>query len=336
LHRASSRWIAGAVAAAALAAASTEAAIAQLPDLPDPIPAPTATPPPLPDLPPVPGVPDLPDAPVPPAPVPTLDPPDVPGLPAAPGTAPPSGGSGGGSGAAPTTAPTTANPGTGATDTTDAGGGSATGGAQQRTPAPRAPAARIRARSAARPPGPVHRRERRLRRTVARLSGCLDAIAGAQRRVLVLRAGLGPRRPQTRHAVARRLDTSVRRVARRERRGLRELRDAAGAGRCSAAALVAAARRGGDSAGAGSGRPAAGGTTPAGTDPTTDGAQTGGSGVKDEFRTSGPPEQPDPVAPPAGDGARAPILLLLAVAFLAGFAGVWTLERHRRHGGHVA
>ena len=69
---------------------------------------------------------------------------------------------------------------------------------------PRAGPARWRSESA--------RRERRLRRTVTRLRACLDGLPTLERRVLVLRAGLGPRRPRPRARVARVLDLSTARV----------------------------------------------------------------------------------------------------------------------------
>ena len=60
----------------------------------------------------------------------------------------------------------------------------------------------------------VRRRERRLRRTVTRLRACLDGLPTLERRVLVLRAGLGPGRPRARARVARVLDLSGARVRR--------------------------------------------------------------------------------------------------------------------------
>ena len=82
------------------------------------------------------------------------------------------------------------------------------------------------------------RRERRLRRTVHGLQGCLGALSGLERRVLMLRAGVGAGPPRTRSRVARRLDMSTRRVTRLEHRGVRNLRGLAGAGRCGAAAAL--------------------------------------------------------------------------------------------------
>ena len=68
---------------------------------------------------------------------------------------------------------------------------------------------------------------------VTRLSGCLDELSTGQRRVLVLRAGLGARAgTASRRAVARRLDITVRRVGRLERSGLRQARALSRAGAC--------------------------------------------------------------------------------------------------------
>ena len=91
------------------------------------------------------------------------------------------------------------------------------------TAAPRAAGAATIARHSA-------RRERRLRRTVTRLRACLDGLPTLERRVLVLRAGLGPRHPRPRARVARVLDVSTTRVRRLERRGLRRLRGLARGG----------------------------------------------------------------------------------------------------------
>jgi len=76
------------------------------------------------------------------------------------------------------------------------------------------------------------RRERRLHRTVTHLRGCLDDLPTAERRVLVLRTGVGARHARSRAGVGRALDLSPRRVGRLERRGLRRLRALARGGRC--------------------------------------------------------------------------------------------------------
>jgi hypothetical protein len=88
-------------------------------------------------------------------------------------------------------------------------------------------------RSGHEPRGPsTRRRERRLRRLVESLSGCLPGLPRTERRVLALRAGVGTRRPLSRAAVARRLHIDGRRVRHLERRGLRRLRRLARDGRC--------------------------------------------------------------------------------------------------------
>jgi hypothetical protein len=75
-------------------------------------------------------------------------------------------------------------------------------------------------------------RERRLRRKVRRLAPCLDAVSSLERRVLVLRAGLGRARPHSRSATARKLGISVRRAVRAEHRGLSGISRANGATGC--------------------------------------------------------------------------------------------------------
>jgi hypothetical protein len=84
----------------------------------------------------------------------------------------------------------------------------------------------------------VQRRDKRLRETVAKTSGCLDDLSSAERRVLTLRAGVGAGRPQSRRGVARRLDISVRRVARLEKAGLRHLRRLGARGGCAPASTT--------------------------------------------------------------------------------------------------
>jgi hypothetical protein len=184
------------------------------------------------------------------------------------------------------------------------------------------------ARTAARPPA---RRERRLRRVVTDLGGCLRTIGRLQRRVLVLRAGVGAARPHSRRAVAGRLDTTVGRVARVERRGLRALRRSARAGRCGEPVTLVAAVV------PSSGAQAASGTAAPVADRAPDGrAGAPVSGVREEFRTSAPPDEPGTILSVPGDAGEPPVLLLVAAAFLAGFAVVWARERRRlsrsRHG----
>jgi len=77
-----------------------------------------------------------------------------------------------------------------------------------------------------------------LQRTVARLRGCLDRLTDEQRRVLSMRAGLGPRPALSRTQVARRLDLGLTQTRRVERRALRRLGALDGAGMCAAAAAA--------------------------------------------------------------------------------------------------
>jgi hypothetical protein len=71
---------------------------------------------------------------------------------------------------------------------------------------------------------------------VRRLSACIGALPGLERRVLVLRAGLEGRRPRSRGSTARRLGISLRRTAAAERGGLRRLHRAERSSACAAPA----------------------------------------------------------------------------------------------------
>jgi hypothetical protein len=326
--------------AGTLAAAHAAPASADLIDLSDPIlPVPTVTPLELPDvrglpivrdMPVVNELPDIRELPVvrdvttpaaTPAPAPSATP--VPRVTPAPST-----GSGESGGNAPSGGDSSAGGvsegGSAPAPASDARGGKP-GAGTSRTTSSRA----TRARSGApgsEAPTPGERRERRLRRTVRRLSGCLDALAAGSRQVLVLRAGIGLRAPLSRRAVAERLDASLRQVARRERRGLHDLRRAARAGRCGsnpAAVAVAPISHGDPPTVAGE---------PGSTHAIGDAEPTGRSGVEDEFR-SGPAEPPAARILRVDGDDGPPIPLVLALAFLAGFSVVWALQ-HR--GGRVA
>lgn len=239
-------WVALLVAGVA-ALAVPSGTTAQLPPVPTvpsvPVPVPTVpalpTPPPLPSPPPLPPAPaPVPEAPSLPAPPSVPDAPSAPAVPApgsgssdAPsGTPGSSGGSGGGGGAS-----------GGGASSSSGGGGS--GGGRASSSSPRGGSAR--ARAAARTPAQRRRAERRLQRAVGRLSGCLDELSTDQRRVLELRAGLGPMRAHSRRGVARILDVRVRRVRRLERRGLRQARVLSRAGGCSGAGAGTATASGG-------------------------------------------------------------------------------------------
>ncbi len=182
---------------------------------------------------------------------------------------------------------------------------------------------------------PRERRERRLRRVVSRFAGCLGAVAPGQRRVLVLRSGAGAGEPLSRRAVALRLDTTVRQVARTERRGLERLRAVASAGGCGGGEAGAIVAAGGDGAG-----PVAGAAPePGAAGAPEDGRKVGTAGVdvKDEFATSPSPDRTAPMQRFAvgainGDGDP-PLLPLLLAAFAAGFMAVWFLQHARGGGG---
>jgi hypothetical protein len=111
----------------------------------------------------------------------------------------------------------------------------------------------------------ARKRDRELRRAVARLQGCLGRVPRAERRVLTLRAGVGIARTRSRAEVAR--ITHLRRasVARLERRGLRHLRALGRSGACAVTPAAAPttvaglpvagpAQGGGPQSGAGAGR----------------------------------------------------------------------------------
>jgi hypothetical protein len=170
-----------------------------------------------------------------------------------------------------------------------------------------------------------------LRRSVERLSTCLDELPTAQRRVLVLRTGLGSADPRTRRGVARKLDIGVRRVARLERTGLRRARALDRTGACGSAssgggAIVSPGSLGGG-AGGGEATPvvdSAGGGTPGGGDRGGAGDGSSGSGagsgdVRGESQTQPPPALGGPHDSPEGTSLWVAAGLMLLAA-LAGFA----------------
>jgi hypothetical protein len=89
-----------------------------------------------------------------------------------------------------------------------------------------------------------------------RLRGCLARVPRAERRVLVLRAGIGIARTRSRAEVARITGLRRARVARLERRGLRHLRTLGRAGACAISS--------GDAETAFAGNPAGGSTQSSG------------------------------------------------------------------------
>lgn len=194
----------------------------------------------------------------------------------------------------------------GATGATSTAGGGNGGGAQTGT----TPQRRAAARRAA--------RERRFRRSVHRLSGCIDALPDLERRVLVLRAGLEGRRPHSRGPTAKRLGISLRRTAAAERGGLRRLRRAERSSGCAAPAGSGPAA----SSRAPAGAPVVAGLLGSAAAPgATAAAPRNNSGVS-SASASAPPKA-------AGSGRLPPLVIVLALAAAA-------LALARRPGWRVA
>jgi hypothetical protein len=338
--------------AAAIALAIPAAAWGQLPDAPElPVPELPAPDLPAPTPPPAPELPELP-LPSPPTPggggpggvVPDVLPGGSPGG-GSPGDGPSGGGSsdGGSSGGG--------SSGGGSSGGGSSGGGSSGGGASgsdasSAVPSVAASSAPGSSRGSSGPAGssrsgtafdaPVQRPGRaerrradaRLRRAVRRLSGCLDALQRAERRVLVLRAGLGAGPARSRRGAARMLNVRTERVRRLERRGMRQIRklarDGCGGGAAtdpSGGRLVAASAGDGGGAGADGAAPSAARDS-AGAAPRNGGggqsgaAPNGRGGVRGESDARVPPLASG--GKPGTDLTLAILLVLLAAA--AGFA----------------
>ena len=245
----------GVVVALGLALVVAESAVAQVGPVPTPqLPKPPELPVPLPEVPSVP-VPSVPSVPVPSVPVPSVPAPPAanrlpvpaPQVPAVRVPRPAAPQSSGGSAAESVSRAAPSGSGGRSTPTAAARGGRAAepsgraggGAAGVRSPGRRARgsgagaaagAAQARDREAPRVRRRERRRQQRLRQTVGRYRTCLDGLPALERRVLVLRTGLGARDPRTRAGVGRRLDISARRVGRLERRALRRLRGGCGGG----------------------------------------------------------------------------------------------------------
>jgi hypothetical protein len=76
------------------------------------------------------------------------------------------------------------------------------------------------------------RRDQRLRHDVLRFQTCLPNLPKSQKRVLMLRAGVGTDHPRTRAQVRRLTGMSIKRIRRLEHRGLRKLRHLGAGGHC--------------------------------------------------------------------------------------------------------
>jgi hypothetical protein len=166
-----------------------------------------------------------------------------------------------------------------------------------------------------------------LERTVARLRGCLGQLTDDQRRVLALRAGLGPRPALSRAQVARRLGLGVGQTRRIEHRALRRLGTLDSAGMCAQGAMPAAPLTlltGGLLSALPSDGAAIGVDSSASSPPPRSGVK-GVSEAGDGGNGSGLA-----LPPPIGDGADWSLLILLGLA-----AGLALLVRYevRRAGG---
>jgi hypothetical protein len=171
---------------------------------------------------------------------------------------------------------------------------------------------------------------RRLRRALVRHSDCRYLLTSREQRILRLHLGLGDREARSRQAVARRLDTSTRRIRRVERRAVVKLRRAGRSGICDSPGLttVSAGLGGSDEAAEFA---AALGAAGKGSDGGVLGAR--GSGGRDG-------DSPDAHADDRGGGPRAGgytlgdandglatlawiVLVATAVALLAGVFQLW-------------
>ena len=194
-------------------------------------------------------------------------------------------------------------------------------------------------------PAARRRDNRRLQRAVRNLQGCLANVTGLDRRVLVLRAGVGGRPAASRESVARRLGVSQRRVVRAERSGLRSLRGAARSGGCESDAppivlgqmpwlmpmgstssgqpLLSMASLAGDTDSETSDGAVAGVSHSSGDD------KAGATKSPGSTASAGTERKPKRIAASTGDGSELLLPLLLTFVLLALLAG-FALVRSRR------
>ena len=126
------------------------------------------------------------------------------------------------------------SPGAGAAASTGGGPGASSAGSGRSSGAARGE--RMRAASHAQRRRNEAAHDRRLRRDVTRLAGCLDTLSSLEARLLSLRAGLGDDAPASRPEAARKLGISTHRAAVLERNGLHRLRGAGRSGACGGVA----------------------------------------------------------------------------------------------------
>ncbi|HEX7291712.1 MAG TPA: hypothetical protein VF250_11365, partial [Conexibacter sp.] len=150
-------------------------------------------------------------------------------------------------------------------------------------------------------------------------------LAPTQRRVLVLRTGLGPRDALSRDRVARRLDLGLAQTRRIERRGLRRLSALDAAGRCvgdGGGAALASAPLGMPP---GAALAAAAGAGAVLGQPRGDVKGVSGSGG------GGGPSLADVLPPPLGEGSDWTLLILLMLAAMVALLVRRELRRQRGH-----
>jgi hypothetical protein len=178
----------------------------------------------------------------------------------------------------------------------------------------------------------ARKRDRALRRAVVRLQGCLGQLPHLERRVLVLRAGVGIGHPRSRARVARITGLRRARVARLERRGLRQLRALGRAGACPVS--TGAAQTTTIAAPAVGGGPVAGGGQPAGRGGVLGEHKSGGD--QSDKRPSANSEQSAvlPIARPAngpgGGGSPFDLTFIIVPVALATFALVLIRELRKQ------
>ncbi|HZV75282.1 MAG TPA: sigma factor-like helix-turn-helix DNA-binding protein [Conexibacter sp.] len=169
--------------------------------------------------------------------------------------------------------------------------------------------------------------QRRLERAVARLQACLSGLTERERRILTLRAGLGPGPALSRAQVARLLDLSLTRTGQIERRGLRRLGALDRAGRCAGGGGVSTAWLWGS----------ASGSTPLLATPTggmehaADPASRPRFGIEGVIASGGGSGRGsgfDALPPPLGHGSDETLLILLALLAALGLLVRWELRRH--------
>ncbi len=160
---------------------------------------------------------------------------------------------------------------------------------------------------------------------MTKLRQCLGQLTATQRRVLILRTGLGPRDALSRDRVARRLDLGLAQTRRIERRGLRRLSSLDNAGRCAGGSSGVALASLPFGASPGAGLVAVPGEGAVLGQPRGDVKGVSGSGGDDGPRLA------DVLPPPLGQGSDWTLLILLMAAAMVALLVRRELRRQRGH-----